>query len=771
VGINDDVSHRSLPYDARFDIEPDDVTRALFFGLGADGTVSANKATIKIIGEETTRFAQGYFEYDSRKSGSTTISHLRFGPRPIRSTYLVRRAQFVASTTRSSLERRDVLARRCRARRCCSTPPSRPSGCGTRCRARCRRGSIEQRCRLFVIDGYGVAERAGLGRAHQHRDAGVLLRAGRRAADGRGDGAHRRSIEQTYGRRGPEVVKRNVAALDAALAELHEVPVPATVTATRVKPADGAGCGAGDFVQRVTRLLLEGRGDELPVSAFPPDGTWPTGTSKFEKRAIARTIPIWQPELCIQCNFCVMICPHAAIQAKVFDARGAGRRARGLPRRAGELRARHGSPALRGAGGARGLHRLRALRRGLPGQGRLKPRARRSSMSRWRRTARRARGVRVLRAGAVGAARGAQARQALGGAAAAAVRVLGACAGCGETPYVRLLTQLFGDHLVIANATGCSSIYGGNLPTTPYTTDADGRGPAWANSLFEDNAEFGLGHAAGHRRAAEQAKALLAAVAGRLPGSWSTRWSRRRGRGVVRGAARTRGELKTALASDPSPEARALLAVADGAGAQERVDRRRRRLGLRHRLRRPRPRAGVAPQGERAGARHRGVLEHRRPAVEGDAAGRGGEVRDGRQGVAQEGPGPLAMSYGHVYVASIALQARARRPSKAFQEAERHPGPSLIIAHSPCIAHGYDLVKSPTQQKRAVDSGMWPLYRYDPARPRRGAAGARLGPAQARRRGVHAARGAVPHGRAALAGALRRAARRGARRWPRSTSR
>jgi pyruvate-ferredoxin/flavodoxin oxidoreductase len=548
---------------SRARLEPDDVTRALFFGLGADGTVSANKATIKIIGEETTRFAQGYFEYDSRKSGSTTISHLRFGPRPIRSTYLVRRAQFVAIHDPEALERRDVLGAAMPGATVLLNTAAAPERVWDALPRDVQARLIEQRCRLFVIDGNGVATRAGLGgRINTVMQVCFFKLADVMPMDA-ALASVRRSLEQTYGRRGPEVVKRNLAALDAALAELHEVPVPATVTATRVKlPTVPAAAPA--MVQRVTRLLLEGRGDELPVSAFPPDGTWPTGTSKFEKRAIARTIPIWQPELCIQCNFCVMICPHAAIQAKVFAPEALAGAPEGF--RAEPVSFERGMDHLRYAVQVApedctgcGLcvevcpakDRLKPQRKALVDEPLAPHRAReREAFAFFEQVP--SAPLEALKLDK----RSAVLRPPL-------FEFSGACAGCGETPYVRLLTQLFGDRLVIANATGCSSIYGGNLPTTPYTTDANGRGPAWANSLFEDNAEFGLGMRLGIDARAAQAKALLAAVAGRLPGELVDALVAP-GEGEAWYAAQRQrvATLVTALASDPSPEARALVAVA-----------------------------------------------------------------------------------------------------------------------------------------------------------------------------------------------------------------
>jgi pyruvate-ferredoxin/flavodoxin oxidoreductase len=723
VGIRDDVSGSSLAYDADFDLEPHDVSRALFFGLGADGTVSANKATIKIIGEETALFAQGHFEYDSRKAGSTTVSHLRFGPRPIRSTYRIRRAQFIAIHDPEFVERLDVLAAAMPGATVLLNSSVAPERVWASLPREAQGRLIEQRCRLFVIDGYGVAEAAGLGRRINtvmqicfFSLSGVLPPA--EAME------HlRRSIEETWGRRGPEVVRRNFAALDAALAALHEVEVPAAVTAGRSRPP-AVPAHAPDFVQRVTRLLLEGRGDELPVSAFPPDGTWPGGTSRFEKRALALEIPIWQPELCVQCNFCSMICPHAAIQTLVFDP----------------AQLAHAPPGFRSVPESfeptlEGMHYTVQIAPedctgcGLcvevcPAKDRLKPRRKAlvpEALAEHREVEREAFAFfQTLESAPLGGLpldkRTAALRLPL-------FEFSGACAGCGETPYIRLLTQLFGDHLVIANATGCSSIYGGNLPTTPYTTNREGRGPAWSNSLFEDNAEFGFGMRLGLDVRLDRARALLGAMGSSLPpplvegllapGS---------GEAWIEAQRQRISELAALLERDGSSRARALLEdvgalvprslwIVGGDGWAYDIGF----GGLDHVLA-SHKKVNVLVLDTEVYSNTGGQQSKATPlgaAAKFASAGKATRKKD---------LGLLAMSYGHVYVAEVAMQARSAQTVEAFLEAERHPGPSLIIAHSPCIAHGYDLVRSPAQQKRAIDSGMWPLYRFDPARVDRGEA-------------------------------------------------
>jgi pyruvate-ferredoxin/flavodoxin oxidoreductase len=723
VGIRDDVSGTSLPSDPSFDIEPDDVSRALFFGLGADGTVSANKASIKIIGEETPLFAQGHFEYDSRKAGSTTISHLRFGPRPIRSTYRIRRAQFIAVHDPEFLERRDVLAAAMPGATVLVNTSVAPERVWTSLPREVQQQLVEQRCRLFVIDGYGVSEQAGLGRRINTVMQICFFALAKVLPPEEAMQHVRRSIEETWGRRGPEVVKRNVAALDAALAAMHEIEVPAAVSSERRRAA-AVPAQAPDFVQRVTRLLLEGRGDELPVSAFPPDGTWPSGTSKFEKRALALEIPIWQPDVCVQCNFCSMVCPHAAIQTKVFDPAQLAKAPasfRSMPEAF--------EPALEGMHYAVQVAPEDCTGCGLcievcPAKDRLKPRRK------------------ALVSEALADHRDAEREafaffQTLESAPLTALPIdkrtaafrlplfefSGACAGCGETPYLRLLTQLFGDHLLIANATGCSSIYGGNLPTTPYTKNADGRGPAWSNSLFEDNAEFGLGMRLAVDVRAERARAALQAMATRLPAPLvAALLETGAGEAWLEAQRKRVAELDALLERDGSAEAQVLREVASalvprsvwivgGDGWAYDIGY----GGLDHVLA-SHKKVNVLVLDTEVYSNTGGQQSKATPL------GASAKFATAGKATRKKDLGLLAMSYGHVYVAEVAMQARSAQTVEAFLEAERHPGPSLIIAHSPCIAHGYDLVHSPLQQRRAIDSGMWPLYRFDPSRIDRGEA-------------------------------------------------
>ncbi len=717
VGIRDDVSHSSLAVDADYDIEAADVRRAVFYGLGSDGTVSANKATIKIIGEETPGYAQGHFEYDSRKSGSTTISYLRFGPRPIRSTYRVTRAQFVAVHDPEFLERRDVFAPAMPGATVLVNTAVAPEKFFDSLTQDLQQELVSKRCRVYVIDANGVSERAGLGRRINTVMQICFFALSDVLPLDEAMGHIRASIEATYGRRGTEVVRRNVVALESALEQMREVTVPDAVTTTRQRPRTVA-ADAPDFVQRVTRVLIDGNGDLLPVSAFPPDGTWPTGTSRFEKRAIAQEIPIWQPDLCVQCDFCSMICPHAAIQTRVFSPdvlTGAPAGFRSVEQDV--------DPSLAGMRFTVQVAPEDCTGCGLcievcPAKDRKNPK-RKALMSEplvaHREVERDAFAFFETIPSAPLEAVAMDKRTAP--LKLPLFEFSGACAGCGETPYLRLLTQLYGDRLVMANATGCSSIYGGNLPTTPYTTNAEGRGPAWANSLFEDNAEFGFGMRLSLDVQAAHARALLTAMASSLPGVLVEGLLSAQGddRWIMEQRARV-ASLEQLLANSDSEEARALrdlakhlvprsLWIIGGDGWAYDIGF----GGLDHVLASHRN-VNVLVLDTEVYSNTGGQASKATPlgaAAKFATAGKASRKKD---------LGLLAMSYGHVYVASVAMQSRSQHTVEVMLEAEKHQGPSLIIAHSPCIAHGYDLVKSPAQQKRAVDSGMWPLYRYDPSR-------------------------------------------------------
>jgi pyruvate-ferredoxin/flavodoxin oxidoreductase len=719
VGVRDDVTHLSLEVDSELDIESPKTRRALFFGLGADGTVSSNKASIKILGEGTDLFAQGHFVYDSKKSGATTVSHLRFGPLPIRSSYQIRQAQFVAVHAPQFLERFDVLEHAAPGATVLLNVPWAPDEVWSRLSVEVQRVLVERKAHLFVIDAADVAEKAGL----ERRINTVMQVCFFALADilPRDEAiAHiKESIRQTWGRRGPEVVRRNVEAVDSALENLHEVAVPGEVTATRIRPPRVPD-DAPDFVRKVTRLLMEGQGDKLPVSAFPPDGTWPTGTSQYEKRSIAQEIPIWESDLCVQCNFCAMICPHTAITSKVFEPEAG----KGAPDAFEAVPETH-TPELEGLD-----YRIQVAPEDCTGCGlcvEVCPAKDRTQPKR------KAINMRPLEEHREVEAKNLAFLRSLPDVPRDRIprdfkslplliplfEYSGACAGCGETPYIRLLTQLLGDRLLIANATGCSSIYGGNLPTTPYTVNADGRGPTWNNSLFEDAAELGLGMRMGLNRLVGRARQLLEDMQESLPSElYRDLTSPCATLDETAMAARREAvsRLRDWLADQKGPQTQELASLADelcpksvwvigGDGWAYDIGY----GGLDHALASGQNLKLLVLDtevysntgGQQSKATPMGAIAK--------FAAAGKETR-------KKDLGLLAMSYGHVYVAQIAMQSHSNQATKALQEAESFDGPALIIAHSPCIAHGYDLVHSPAQQKRAVDSWAWPIYRFDPRR-------------------------------------------------------
>jgi pyruvate-ferredoxin/flavodoxin oxidoreductase len=729
VGIVDDVTHTSLETDASFDTEDDPQrVRAVFYGLGSDGTVGANKNSIKIIGEDTPLEVQGYFVYDSKKAGATTISHLRFGPRPIRSTYLVRSAQFVACHQFEFLEKIDVLERAAPGATFLLNAPFGPDEVWDHLPLEIQQQVQEKRLRLFVIDAVTVAKEAGMGgRINTVMQACFFALSGVLPRD-EAIARIKQAIEKTYGKRGGEVVARNFAAVDSSLAHLHEVKVPGRASGTARPPVVSP--AAPEFVRRVSAVMMAGKGDLLPVSAFPVDGTWPMSTTQWEKRNIAQDIPVWDSAVCIQCNQCVLLCPHAAIRAKVYEGNGALAGApptfKSVPFRSNEM------PGLQ--------YTLQVAPEDCtgctlcvqvcPAKDRTNPRHKAINMEPQRplREAEAANYDFFLGLPEMDRTKpkrfdikSSQLLQPL-------FEYSGACAGCGETPYVKLLTQLFGDRALIANATGCSSIYGANLPTTPYCTDRAGRGPAWANSLFEDNAEFGLGLRLAVDAQRGEAERLLHELSGEI--------GRQLVFDIVEAAQDTEGriaeqrervrELKGALKDIPGAPARRLEAVADslvqksvwlvgGDGWAYDIGF----GGLDHVL---------------ASGRNVNVLVldtevySNTGGQQSKATPRGASAKFAEAGKdgAKKDLGLLAMSYGNVYVARIAMGAKMAQAVQAFQEAEAYPGPSLIIAYSHCIAHGYDMAFGAEQQKLAVDSGVWPLYRFDPRRFGRGEAPLKL---------------------------------------------
>ena len=717
IGIVDDVTHTSLPWDAGFDIEPPDTVRALFYGLGADGTVGANKNSIKIIGEETDNFAQGYFEYDSKKSGAVTVSHLRFGPKPIRSAYLVRRANFIACHQEQFLDRYDMLEAAVPGAVFLLNTQHGPAEAWDELPLEMQEQILEKHLKVFVIDAYKVAKALGMGgrintimQTCFFAISGVLPREEAIAQI-------KKAIEKTYGKKGEETVRRNFAAVDGTLANLAEMVVPVKITSTRRRPPIVSDA-APDFVKRVSGVMLEGKGDLLPVSAFPPDGTWPLSTAQWEKRNIALEIPVWDEKICIQCNKCAMVCPHAAIRAKVFDPavlEGAPATYKSVPYKGTEYAGKAYTIQI-APEDCTGCTLCVAV---CPAKDKANPKHKSLDMAPQKplRDAERDNFAFFLdlpeadRTKVRLDVKGAQFLQPL-------FEFSGACAGCGETPYVKLLTQLFGDRALIANATGCSSIYGGNLPTTPYRTNADGRGPAWSNSLFEDNAEFGFGFRLALDSLQDQARTLVKSLASRVGDTLAG--------ALLTASQDTEAEiaaqrervlaLKTALEGADTPEARRLLLMADslvkksvwivgGDGWAYDIGY----GGLDHVLASGR-KVNILVLDTEVYSNTGGQQSKATPlgaAAKFAAKGKSTPKKD---------LGMLAMTYGNVYVAHVAFGAKDAQTVKALLEAESYPGTSIVIAYSPCIAHGYDLSFGLEQQKLASESGYWPLYRFDPRR-------------------------------------------------------
>jgi pyruvate-ferredoxin/flavodoxin oxidoreductase len=722
IGIMDDVSHTSLPYDPAFEIEPPDVFRAVFFGLGADGTVGANKNSIKIIGEDTPNYAQGYFVYDSKKSGAMTVSHLRFGRQPIRSQYLVNSAAFVACHQFQFLEKYDVLEHAAPGAVFLLNAPFGPDQVWDHLPREVQEQILNLRLRFYVIDALRVAQETGMGgRINTIMQTCFFGISG--VLPGDEAIAHiKKSIQKTYSKKGDEIVKRNFAAVDTTLAHLHEVKVPEQVTARWARPPLIAE-DAPDFVKRVTAVMMAGKGDLLPVSAFPVDGTWPMGTTRWEKRTIATEVPIWDPKICIQCNKCALVCPHAAIRAKTYEPsclEAAPPGFRAVDFKAADFKGWKYTIQV-APQDCTGCNLCAMV---CPAKDKSNPRHKALDMTPLPSVLEQEKNSYAFFLGLPDPPR----RQIHHLDVKSSQFLLplfeysGACAGCGETPYVKLLTQLFGDRLLIANATGCSSIYGGNLPTTPYATNCEQRGPAWANSLFEDNAEFGLGMRLGVDNLSRLAVHLLTQLTGEI-GEQVVQEMLNAEQTTEAGIEAQRARvsvLRQRLATNGSPLARHLEMLADylvkksvwllggdgwaydiGFGGLDQV------LSMRRNVK-------ILVLDTEVYSNTGGQASKATPlGAAAKFASLGKEVH-------KKDLGLIAMSYRHVYVASVSLGAKDSHTVQAFLEAESYDGPALIIAYSHCIAHGYDLKFGLEQQKLAVNSGIWPLYRYDPRRVQRG---------------------------------------------------
>ncbi|MGD1871666.1 MAG: pyruvate:ferredoxin (flavodoxin) oxidoreductase [Mastigocoleus sp.] len=727
VGINDDLSHTSLTYDSNFSTEPDSVVRAMFYGWGSDGTVGANKNSIKIIGEGTDNYAQGYFVYDSKKSGSMTVSHLRFGLQPIRSTYLISKANFIGCHQWVFLERVDVLNSAVDGATFLLNSPYDVETVWEYLPADVQEQIIKKHLKLYVIDADKVARESGMGRRINTIMQVCFFSLANVLPQEEAITKIKEAIKKTYGKKGEEIVRMNLNAVDNAVTNLHKVDIPTQVSSQihRKPPVSDL---APEFIQDVLGKMMTWEGDKLPVSALPLDGTFPTGTAKWEKRNVGQEIPVWDPEVCIQCSKCVMVCPHGVIRSKAYPESELNKAPSTFKYTkakdkdfAGEKFTIQVAPE-----DCTGCSICVDI---CPAKNKAKPELkainmepqlplREQEIENWdfflelpipdRRNLK------------LNQIRQQQLQEPL-------FEFSGACSGCGETPYLKLLTQLFGDRSLIANATGCSSIYGGNLPTTPWTTNTDGRGPAWSNSLFEDNAEFGFGFRLSVDKQAEYASELLQQLGNSELGispdiidailtspqkTEADIWEQRERVALI--------QEKIEQISHPNSKIKHLKSLADylvkksiwivgGDGWAYDIDF----GGLDHVLASDRN-VNILVMDTEVYSNTGGQSSKATPkaavakfAASGKPAGK-------------KDLGLMAMTYGHAYVASVALGARDEHTLKAFIEAEAHNGPSLIIAYSHCIAHGINMTTAMSNQKALVDSGRWMLYRYNPARREKG---------------------------------------------------
>ncbi|MCT7990783.1 pyruvate:ferredoxin (flavodoxin) oxidoreductase [Laspinema olomoucense] len=715
IGINDDVTHTSLDYDSNFSTEPDSVVRAMFYGLGADGTVGANKNSIKIIGEETDNYAQGYFVYDSKKSGAITISHLRFGPQPIRSTYLIDQANFIGCHQWIFLEKLDVLSAAAPGAIFLLNSPYPHEEVWDNLPIETQEKIVRKGLKVYTIDANKVARDSGMsGRVNTVMQVCFFALSGVLPRD-EAIAQIKKAIEKTYGKKGPEIVRMNLQAVDNTLANLFEVPLGQASSSLHKQPAVPDLAPA--FVREVEGKMLVKEGEVLPVSALPCDGTYPTATSKWEKRNIATEIPVWDPDVCVQCGKCIMVCPHAVIRGKVYEPAELANAPATFKATdtkdkdfAGTQFTIQVSPEdCTGCGICvevcpaknKSMPALKAIN--------MEPQIplREPERENWeffmnlpnpdRRTLH------------LDRIRQQQLQEPL-------FEFSGACAGCGETPYLKLVSQLFGDRSVIANATGCSSIYGGNLPTTPWAQNAEGRGPAWSNSLFEDNAEFGLGFRVSIDKQAQFAAELLQKLSSEIGDNLVT--------DLLNASQKTEADiweqrdrvaaLKEKLQGLNSPDAKQLASLADylvkkdvwiiggdgwaydiGYGGLDHVIASGRNVNILVLDTEVYSNTG----GQASKATPRGAVA---------------KFAAGGKPAAKKDLGLIAMTYGNVYVASVAMGARDEHTLKVFLEAEAYDGPSLIIAYSHCIAHGINMVTAMNHQKEIVEAGRWLLYRYNP---------------------------------------------------------
>jgi pyruvate-ferredoxin/flavodoxin oxidoreductase len=721
VGIVDDVNKNSLKVDPEFDIEHDDVKRAMFYGLGSDGTVGANKNSIKIISEEAGLHGQGYFVYDSKKAGAVTVSHLRFGPNHIRSAYLIKQANFIACHQTEFINKYDMLSHASEGAIFLLNTPAPADKAWNTLPREMQEALIQKKMEFWVIDGYEVGRQTGMGVHINTIMQTCFFKLSKVLPPDEAIKHIKKYIEKTYSKKGEAVVKKNHNAVDHAIEHLHQVQVPSAVSADHSRPKFVSD-KAPEFVKKVLAVMMAGDGDTLPVSAFPVDGTYPTATTQWEKRCIALDIPTWNPEVCIQCNKCALICPHACLRPKVYD-----------PAKLSGAPATFKSTDFKGKEYAGQKYTIQVAPEdctgcaicvnACPSKDKANPERKAINMAPL--TPLRDAEAKnfeffltlpeVDRTTAKQDVKGSQFLLPL-------FEFSSCCAGCGETPYIKLATQLFGDRMLIGNATGCASIYGGNLPTTPYCQDANGRGPTWCNSLFEDNAEFAFGLRLAVDKHQDQAVGLLKKLSGQigdelvgaLIGADQTTEA-----GILAQRERVTA-LKQKLQAMGTAEAKWLELLADylvkksvwafgGDGWAYDIGY----GGLDH----------VIAAGRNVNLL---VMDTEVYSNTGGQASKstpiGAVAKFAMAGKAlpKKDLGLIAMAYGNVYVAKVAIGAKDSQTVKAFLEAESYDGPSLIIAYSHCIAHGIELVNGLEQQKLAVDSAHWPLFRFDPRRVEQG---------------------------------------------------
>jgi len=722
IGINEDVTGSSIDYDDDFVIEHEGLTRAVFYGLGSDGTVGANKNSIKIIGEGTDNYAQGYFVYDSRKAGSLTVSHLRFGPDPIHSPYLIKKADFVGCHQFAFMERLDVLKTAREGAIFLLNSPYPADQTWDRLPRKVQQTIIDKKLEFYVIDAYSIAKDIGLGPRINTIMQTCFFKLSEVIPPEEAYDLVKKFIQKTYGSKGEKIVNMNYAAVDKAPEHLHRIEVPDQVTSDRemIPPVPEE---APEYVREVTGKMIAKEGDDLPTSAFAEDGSFPSGTTKWEKRNIALEIPVWDPDVCVQCGKCVLLCPHATIRAKVYDPEvlsGAPEAFRSTDARAKDYKGMKYTLQVAPedcTGCGLCVKYCPAKNKEEEGKKAInmeqQPPIREREKQNWEFF----REIPYIDRNEVSRknTRGVQFLEPL-------FEFSGACAGCGETPYVKLLTQLFGDRALIGNATGCSSIYGGNLPATPYTTNSEGRGVTWNNSLFEDNAEFGFGFRLALDKQQTYALELVERLSSEIGKDLAARiknCDQSEESGIFEQRENIE-ELKDKLKDMDSPEAKDLLGLADvlakksvwilgGDGWAYDIGY----GGLDHVIAQQRD-VNILVLDTETYSNTGGQMSKATPM------GAIAKFAAGGKRTAKKDLAMMSMVYGNVYVARIAVGANETQTIKAFREAESYDGPSLIIAYSHCIGQGYNLINGPDQQKRAVKSGAWPLLRYDPRLEERG---------------------------------------------------